>query len=69
MRKSKDQTAHYQVSHCGRIGFVIAQSLFLLEQEETLPGLPFLIRVFAGGRLQKVMIVRDRRRRIVQCIV
>ena len=68
-RKIKQRTTNSPITvHC-RLIYVIAQSLFLLQQEETLPGLPFLVGVFAGGCLQKVVIIRDRRRRFVQCIV
>jgi len=34
-------------------------SMFVFEQKETLPGLPFLIWEFPGGGIQEVMVVRD----------
>src|SRR5580692_11697458 len=55
--------------HCSAVICVIALSLLLLEQKESLSGLPFLIGVLSSGCLQKVVIIRDRRRLSVQCIV
>jgi hypothetical protein len=46
-----------------------ASSLILklfFEQKDTLTGLPFLIWEFSGGRIQKMMVIGERRRFLVQ---
>jgi len=71
MRKQKELRSRYSPSTvlCSKVIYVTALSLLLLKNEETLPGLPFLIGVLASGRLQKLMVIPDRRCLVVQCIV
>jgi hypothetical protein len=49
--------------------YVFARLSLLLEQEKSLPGLPFLIRKLSCGGLEKVMIVRNCRVPVVQHII
>jgi hypothetical protein len=49
--------------------YVFARLSLLLEQEKSLPGLPFLIRKLACGGLQEVMIVGNCRIPVVQHII
>src|SRR6185437_4499558 len=49
--------------------YVSARLSLLLEQEKSLPGLPFLIRKLSCGGLQEVMVVGNCRVPVVQHII
>ncbi len=59
----------FRLSKKGQFSELSLESFSLFEQLQPLSCLPFLIGELAGGRVQKVMVVRNGGRLVVQCIV